>query len=165
MKRVVLVRHAKAVQWGYNDDFTRELTGRGERNAETVSNYLKKNEIIPDLILTSPAARTRQTANIFAASFGYPAERIKKEPNLYHGYTTDEFLDLLRAIPDIKNVVYIFGHNPSIEFYARNLCKLFDNDVPTCASVIIDCPIDSWRNLGARSAQLYQQVNPKDLIE
>jgi phosphohistidine phosphatase len=163
MKRLVMVRHAKAVQWGYDDDFNRELTGRGERNAETVSNFLKSMEIIPDLIITSPATRARQTAQIFAAGFEYPADRIKRELNLYHGYTTDEFLDYLRAIPDKKNVVFIFGHNPSIEFYAKNLCKLFDNDVPTCASVVLDFPCDSWKNIETRTAQLFKQVNPKDL--
>jgi phosphohistidine phosphatase len=165
MKRLVLVRHAKAVQWGYDDDFNRELTGRGERNAEMVSGLLSAKEIIPDLIITSPATRARQTARIFATSFAYPADQIKKEPNLYHGYTTEEFLNYLRTIPDKNNVVFIFGHNPSFEFYARNLCKLFDDNLPTCASIVIDFPCDSWKNIEARSAQLFEQVNPKDLIQ
>jgi phosphohistidine phosphatase len=161
--RLVLVRHAKAEHGGYDDDFSRELTGQGEQNAETVSNFLKSLEIIPDLIITSPATRANQTARIFAACFEYPEVRIKNDFKLYHGYTIAEFLNLLREIPDKNKVVFVFGHNPSIEIYAKNLCKYFNDDVPTCASIVLDFPCDSWEQLENRSAKLFKQVNPKDL--
>ena len=165
MKRLVLVRHAKAVQWGYDEDFRRELTGRGEQDAGKVSSHLNSSGIIPDLMITSPARRARQTARIYASVFRYPADDIKNEFNLYHGLTTDEFMEFLKSLPDQQNTVYIFGHNPSLEFYARNLCKIFDRTLPTCASLVIDFPADSWENLEIRSGQLFLQVNPKDLIE
>ena len=37
MKRVVIVRHAKSVPYGYEDDFNRYLTERGEKDAAKIS--------------------------------------------------------------------------------------------------------------------------------
>jgi phosphohistidine phosphatase len=45
MKRVIIVRHAKAVPYGYDDDFTRDLTGRGVNDAGRIGNELKKREL------------------------------------------------------------------------------------------------------------------------
>lgn len=49
MKRLVLVRHAKAVHWGYQDDFNRELSKRGERDAAKVSSHLREEGSFPTL--------------------------------------------------------------------------------------------------------------------
>ena len=50
MKRVVIVPHGKAVPYGYEDDFTRDLRDRGKNDAELVSQELKKQNVIPDEI-------------------------------------------------------------------------------------------------------------------
>ena len=86
MKRLVLVRHAKAVQWGYEDDFNRDLTERGVSDAGKVSAFLKEKGIRPDLIITSPAARALQTAMIFAGTFNYPEEKVVEEEEMFHGF-------------------------------------------------------------------------------
>lgn len=65
MKRVVIVRHAKSVPYGYDDDFHRDLTERGLLDAEKISSQLKDRGIIPDLVMASPATRTMHTATIF----------------------------------------------------------------------------------------------------
>jgi len=57
MKRLVLIRHAKTEQTGYDQDFQRELTDRGVADAHNIVSDLKKWKIIPDKINTSPAVR------------------------------------------------------------------------------------------------------------
>ncbi len=163
MKRLVLVRHAKAVQWGYEDDFNRDLTNRGRNDAEIVSRFLKEKGIIPDLMITSTARRALQTALLFAGTFSYPEEKIVKKEELFHGYSTEGFLDYIREIPDEMEVVYVFGHNPAIAYYAINLCRNFTHEVPTCSSIVIDFSADKWNEVETRSGALFIQVNPKAL--
>jgi phosphohistidine phosphatase len=66
MKRVILVRHAKSVSYGYDQDYDRTLTDRGEDDAYKISRELKNLKIKPDLFIASPAVRTTQTARIYA---------------------------------------------------------------------------------------------------
>ncbi|HNQ37588.1 MAG: histidine phosphatase family protein [Prolixibacteraceae bacterium] len=163
MKQLVLVRHAKAVQYDYENDFSRELTPRGLEDAVKVSLHLREQGIVPRLIISSPAVRALQTAEIFAGTFSYPLKKIRKEHDLYHGYTTGDFLKLLRTTPDEEDVVYVFGHNPNFENYAWNICRSFSGELPTCSAVVIDLPIERWAQLEARTGTLVMQVNPKSL--
>jgi phosphohistidine phosphatase len=149
MKRLVLVRHAKAVPWGYDDDYHRELTGRGENDARKVSTALKNAAVLPDLIISSPAARALQTAEIFAGIFGYPDHSLVKNQALYDGMTTGELVDLVRHVKDETGCVFLFGHNPSCGFFARGLCRDFSDEMPTCSSVVIDFQIDHWAAVSA----------------
>jgi len=67
MKRLTLMRHADA-RW--NDpampDLDRPLNRRGTAAAEAMARRLLDLELIPDLLLASPARRTQQTADIVA---------------------------------------------------------------------------------------------------
>jgi len=78
MKQLVLVRHAKAVQYDYENDFSRELTPRGLEDAVKVSLHLREQGIVPRLIISSPAVRALQTAEIFAGTFSYPLKKIRR---------------------------------------------------------------------------------------
>lgn len=163
MVQLVLVRHAKAVQWGYEDDFHRELTPRGLDDALKVSFYLREQGVVPRLILSSPATRAMQTAGIFAGSFSYPLERIEQDHGFYLGVTTAEFLRRLQEIPEGKEVVYFFGHNPTLSFFAEQLCTSFGREMPTCSAVVIEFPVGSWAQAEVRTGKLVMQVNPKDI--
>jgi len=163
MKSLVLVRHAKAVQWGYEDDFSRELTDRGKSDAAKVSACLKSTKVIPDMIISSPALRAMQTALIFADTFSFPAEKIIKDKELYDGITTGELIESIQNFPDETECVFIFGHNPSFESYARELCRSFDREMPTSSAVVIDFYEDSWEEINVRSGEPVNQISPKTL--
>ena len=62
MKTLLLMRHAKS-SWKQKDlpDIERPLSSRGEKDAPMMGRMLKKKELIPDLIISSPAVRARQT--------------------------------------------------------------------------------------------------------
>ena len=51
MKQIVIVRHAKAVPYGYEDDFNRDLTERGVNDATKISAELKQRGIKTDVFL------------------------------------------------------------------------------------------------------------------
>ena len=67
MRRLTLMRHADA-RWkdAAVSDLERSLSRRGSTAAELMARRLLELELVPDLVLVSPARRTQQTAEIVA---------------------------------------------------------------------------------------------------
>ena len=65
MKTLFLLRHAKS---SWNDqnlqDFDRPLNARGRKAAELIGTFIKKQKVSPDLVISSPAVRARETIEI-----------------------------------------------------------------------------------------------------
>ena len=113
MKQVVIVRHGKAVPYGYEDDFySRFCANEVKKDARRISDELKKRSILPDKIISSPAKRAFKTAMIFAENLNYRRQDIITVEDIYDGLTTEDFLELIRLLPPDVNTVFFFGHNP-----------------------------------------------------
>lgn len=154
------MRHAKSVSHGYDQDYDRTLTDRGDEDAHTISLELQKLEIHPDLIIASPAVRTTQTARIYAETLGYPFKSILFEKKLYSGKTSENFLSMLQELEDEKETVIVFGHNPTIYYYMHFLMHHFNDEVPTCSTVGIDFEVDSWSKLKERDGKMVFRLIP-----
>ncbi|MFV0337408.1 MAG: phosphohistidine phosphatase SixA [Chthoniobacterales bacterium] len=64
------LRHAEAEDHGIRaSDFERELTKKGQRQAEKMGGFCAALKTPPELILSSPVLRAKQTAETVAASF------------------------------------------------------------------------------------------------
>lgn len=163
MKRVIIVRHAKAVPYGYDADFERELTDRGEKDAGNIGHELKRKGIIPDAMISSPAARALKTAQIFAENLGFPQSQIVEKMDIYHGLTTTELLNIVHNLPETAQTVFFFGHNPGFHYLVTNLSENFWGDMPTCSTVAIDFDIDKWSDIEARAGKIAFQLVPKNL--
>ena len=161
MKRVVIVRHAKSVSYGYDNDFYRDLNERGENDAEKISVKLKDMGVVPDLVIASPATRAMHTATIFCKNLGYDVPKIKKDEVFYTGLTTQGFIDMLQLLSEKVQTVFVFGHNPTVYYLAYNLVKYFNSDMPTCSAVAIDFRAEKWTEVAARVGQLAFQLTPK----
>mgnify|MGYP000491690751 CR=1 FL=1 len=163
MKRVIIVRHAKSVPYGYDNDFYRDLTDRGESDADLISKKLKDLGVNPELVIASPATRAMHTATIFCQNLGYELTKIRKEEVLYEGLTTQGFIDMLQALPETVKTVFVFGHNPTVYYLVYNLVKYFNSDMPTCSTVAIDFQVENWAEVSARVGQLAFQLTPKSI--
>lgn len=163
MKRVIIVRHAKSVPYGYDDDFNRDLTERGVADAEKISSHLAISGISPDLVLASPATRALHTATIFCENLGYNLAQIRKESTFYGSLTTQDFVEILQKLPAKVNTVFVFGHNPTVYYLVYNLVKYFNGDMPTCSTVALDFEIEKWPEISARSGKLAFQLTPKTI--
>ncbi|MFZ0434756.1 MAG: histidine phosphatase family protein, partial [Chthoniobacterales bacterium] len=64
-----LLRHAEA-EPHCADDFSRRLTEKGAKQARRVGCFMKEQCMRPDLILTSPVVRARETAGIVSKILG-----------------------------------------------------------------------------------------------
>ncbi len=80
MKTLYIIRHAKS-SWKDTtlDDFDRSLNKRGKLNAPLMGDRLKSKNIVPDLILSSPAKRAKKTAKIIAEKVEYARVIVNKE--------------------------------------------------------------------------------------
>jgi phosphohistidine phosphatase len=117
-RTLVLLRHAKAETPTDEPDFDRRLTTRGENDADAAGAWLADERIHPDLVLCSPAARTRQTWQgvsiaLAQARDGGGVPEVRYEDGLYAGGRTEVF-DLLRTVPDTVGTVLVVGHNPTV---------------------------------------------------
>ncbi len=68
-----LFRHAKSA-WGdaSSGDFERPLAARGEAAAPLMGRWMADHGLIPDIVLSSPSARTRATCALAFGSLGAP---------------------------------------------------------------------------------------------
>jgi len=163
MKRVIIVRHAKSVPYGYDDDFHRDLTERGIEDANKISKRLNELGIVPDLVMASPAVRTMHTAGIFCKNLSYDLKSVQEESSFYGGVTTQRFVELLQQLTEDVQTVFIFGHNPTVYYLVYNLLKHFTADMPTCSTVALDFEVQRWKDVSARGGKLAFQFVPKGM--
>lgn len=161
MKRVVLVRHAKSVPYGYEDDFNRPLSDRGKKDAAKISAELLRRGIQADAIISSPARRALKTARIFADTLSVDKNRIVEVEDIYDGMTTSEFIALIHQTNPEAETVFFFGHNPDFHYFVANLLRYFDGDMPTCSTVVIEYDVTHWTDIEARMGEKLFQLVPR----
>lgn len=111
-RTLIVLRHAEAAQVPGLSDRERPLTGDGERDARRVGATLRALGHHPDLVLCSPAERTRRTAELALAELPSDAP-VDIESDLYGAYA-DELLGIVRATaPDVGTLLLV-GHNPGV---------------------------------------------------
>jgi phosphohistidine phosphatase len=148
LKRIVLVRHATAVETGpRGSDFHRRLKKRGRREAAIMADATAARVGTPDLMISSPADRAIETARAFADRCGYPQARIEQREELYGGLLPEEFLRIVNDVDDVYSVVMLFGHDPSFSEFASFLVPGFSDSIPKAGVVVIDATGKTWRSL------------------
>jgi phosphohistidine phosphatase len=166
MKLLTLLRHAKS-DWSTDAeaDFDRPLKDRGRRDAPQMGDYFARLALVPDLIVSSPAKRARQTAELFAVAAGYRKE-IQWAEEAYMA-SSGELISIVRDLPDSAGHVLLIGHNPGLENLAAQLIgadaygMAVGIRLPTSAAAHIVLSADVWREVQTNTGQLQWLVNPK----
>jgi phosphohistidine phosphatase len=131
MKNFFVIRHAKSSWKDENlEDFDRPLNKRGEIDAPLMAKHLKKRGIKPDLILCSPALRTKTTAQIIAKELDC-IKLIQYDKELYEADEKTIFAKLIEINENLMTV-FIIGHNPGLNDFLSTIVG-FDENFPTCA--------------------------------
>jgi phosphohistidine phosphatase len=132
MKTLYLARHAKSY-WKDQSipDFDRPLNKRGKRDAPFIGEVLKGKKVRPDLIISSPARRTKKTALAIAEKIGYPAKKILFSEELYEASSTI-IIKVIKKIDEKYNSVIIFGHNPGLTLLNNHISDHYIDNIPTC---------------------------------
>ena len=169
MKRLLLLRHAKAAPGDGYDDFERELTESGGVDAAQMGDFLAAQDLVPDLVVYSGARRTRETAEIVMGRWARAVEAY--EENAIYDATRHLILGLLRKLPDRVNSVMVVGHNPGMGDVANALAGKGEKHerlrlaakYPTCGLAVLEFEGPSWADLSAHAAKLDRFVTPADL--
>lgn len=168
-RELLLMRHAKS-DWdsGAASDFERPLAVRGRRDAPRMGRWLAREGLIPDYVVSSPAARARETVRAVLEALPGPALPVHWEPRLYEA-ACGVLLEVLGEIPTEACRVLFVGHNPGLEALLRHLVggvlpagARADKLLPTGAVAHLDMPPD-WQNLAPGAARCRLVMRPKDL--
>lgn len=113
MDRLILMRHGKAERDSESgDDFDRRLDARGVRESVAMGETLADLGLIPDLVLVSSAARTRDTWAAVKPSFPNAASRY--EDSLYHA--DDRMVRrMAEQAGEPGGAIMVVGHNPGLQ--------------------------------------------------
>ena len=147
MKRLYLIRHAKS-SWKNLDlpDIDRPLNKRGERDAPFMGKRLKKYDVKPGIIISSPANRALKTAKIIAKKIDYPADGIIVKDSLYAA-SIPSILNIINYIDDSIQEAMLFGHNPEFTSLANFLANHDIDNIPTCGIFCADFDVESWKDV------------------
>lgn len=161
MKKIFLIRHAKS-SWDESrlSDFERPLNKRGNRDAPFMAALLKKEKVQPDIIISSPAKRAITTAEIFASELDYPFKKILTEISIYES-GIKELETIVQSIPDENKTALLFGHNPTLTFYANHLGDKFITNIPTCGVLGIELKVKSWPEVEWGKGKIFLFEFPK----
>jgi phosphohistidine phosphatase len=169
MRRLFLVRHAKAELSVGRDDYARKLTERGRADARRVAKTLAARRFLPELLIHSGAARAKETAEIFAAEWRSHVA-LKKDAYLYDASLTT-LMDRTRALRDEHKQVGLVGHNPGFGELAAALAgagakqdlQRLAAKYPTCAVAVLDFSIERWEEVEPNSGMLALYLTPGEL--
>ena len=166
MARITLFRHAKAETPRIDlADFERTLATRGRRNAGEMGQFIANNGILPDLVIISPATRTRQTHEL--ASAHWPAVPSIVVDSIYEASATSLLLAIEQHGADCENVMVI-GHNPGLVVLMNNLvAEDYSGQnmsyFPTCCVADIGFEARTIRNINPEQGRLLSLVRVRDL--
>jgi phosphohistidine phosphatase len=170
MLTLALLRHAKSA-WDNPalGDFDRPLNARGQKNAPEAGMALRELGFRPDLILCSPAKRTRETLALVVPELRGEAPKIAFEDALYHA-SASHMLDRLHQLSGARTVLLV-GHNPGIHALALTLAgrgdgadmALLSDRYPTSGIVLLTFEAANWRDIAAAKGHLLTFWTPRRL--
>jgi phosphohistidine phosphatase len=151
-RALVILRHAKAEPpERYAKDIERPLSARGHRDAAAAGEWLVRHGLSPDLVLCSPAVRTRETwQEVLAALQNEPT--VVFDPILYSGGTQDALALVTTTQPDAAQVLLI-GHDPTASVLSRLLDPAATEGLRT-SGIAVHRFDGAWTDLGKDAAKL-----------
>ena len=118
--QLYLLRHADADTPAPTDE-ARMLSEKGRAQARRVGKFCRENDILPEVVLTSPLVRAEETARIVAREIEC---EVVIEPFLGSGASPTSLLDGLRAYR--FESMMIVGHEPDFSQLAATLLGIPD---------------------------------------
>jgi phosphohistidine phosphatase len=161
-RRLTLLRHGQAQPIdSCAEDFERELTRRGIIEAQEIAQRILQRNLIPDLILVSPAERAWSTAEIVAAACELDAKQIQGARELYLATPEATWRVLANRAGSLKHIM-ICGHNPGLSQIASRLGpKPQTRELPTGGIATAHWHNADWATLQPESAESCELDDPE----
>ena len=147
MKYLSLLRHGKAIR--SNDfpvDRDRPLAKRAQADLAVVVKVMNQYSPPVDWIVSSPARRARQTAELAQEGLNGQVPIVWDEDIYEQG--VEYIMSIVGEIPDKIEHVLLVGHNPTLEQMVSGLCAgsthHLTNSLPTSGVATVELQIMSW---------------------
>ena len=146
MKTLLLLRHAKSPHPSGVADRDRPIVPEAGRRVARLARELAAAGVVPDLVLSSDAARALATARLYAAAVQAPEPMA--QPRLYAPGSPEAILEAIQACGTAAEVLLVVAHNPGLEELG-NLLTLRPvlGPMEAGALALFMADIDSWADL------------------
>lgn len=172
MKKVILLRHAKS-SWDDPgvEDHDRPLNKRGRVSAPLISRWLSQRRHLPEMVLCSSSARTRETVSRMRDAMpDLPQPVVERE--LYHA-SPCVMRDRLAKLPRDCDTVMLVGHNPGLGSLVRKMsdgkenrrCRRAYEHFPTGAAAVLELDVDDWSKVDFNQARFVDFAVPRELMD
>ncbi|MEO5367021.1 MAG: histidine phosphatase family protein [Magnetococcus sp. WYHC-3] len=167
-RKLLIMRHAKSA-WDTDapTDFERPLSKRGIKDAPKMGRFIKREKLVVQHVVSSPAERAQQTAREVCRVIDFKRKALHLDPRIY-GAALEDLLEVLGEVPARKKTVLLVGHNPGLEYlfsFLVNKPELNDDGsdlIKTATLVQLKMP-DDWSDLTPGCAALLAVTHPRDL--
>jgi phosphohistidine phosphatase len=165
-RELLVLRHAKSA-WDTDapTDFERPLAKRGKRDCPRMGRWLEERGLVPDVTVSSPAKRARQTARRTLDAMGEPEDAVLYDERIY-GAGLGTLLGVLAECPAESRRVMLVGHNPAFEelvAFLGGAAAVTPPDgklMPTATVAHLRMP-DDWGELAYGAAEIVEIMRPK----
>ena len=159
MKKLVIIRHGEFL---HRDprvlDIDCPLTREGRKNISEVVSTLSGQGICPDLVLTSPARRAQETAEIFVKKMALSPDELSVNDSIYEAEQS-QLLRLIHALDNSIETVVLIGHNPGVSALLRYLVDPAMSEVSPSSGAVIDLEVNHWRDASFRNVVQKQVIS------
>jgi phosphohistidine phosphatase len=175
MLRLLLLRHSKAERARSGErDHERQLAERGRDDAPKIGAYLSKHRYLPDRVVVSTSARTRETWSLAAAAIpskpGKP--QVDFDERIYES-TPKALLAVIQETGPKVRTLMLVGHNPSMQELAVQLVATGDIEtrerlqeaLPTSGLAVFEFVLDGWDRVHPQSGRLKHFITPRSIAE
>jgi phosphohistidine phosphatase len=153
VRSLYLIRHAEAVSaFQSSSDYSRNLSDEGIITSSQLGAKIKLSGFVPDLILSSPATRARQTIENIVQAAGFTVS-VNFDEDIYEASVGTMLKKVNQISSDVRNAI-IVGHNPTISFFAEYLTNDLIGNVSPGQLVKISFGADYWGMVSKGSGYL-----------
>jgi phosphohistidine phosphatase len=157
------MRHAKS---SWKDagmrDFERPLNERGRQSAPLMGRLLRRRKTLPDLVVSSPAERARETTALVTESAAVRAP-VRFDERIYEAAAAT-LLEVVAQMDESADTALLVGHNPGMEELIASLTGAQER-MPTAAVACVTLDIEKWAKARAGAGRLEWVARPKELDE
>jgi len=163
MKTVILFRHGKS-NWNakYGKDYERPLADRGILASKKMGIYIAETNQIPDMVISSPANRSYNTAKLAIAAGNWNLPIILLDPLYLASQST--ILSLLSKQKNEFSSICVVGHEPSMSSFIDNHTQKGNIKYPTGTMALINFDIDFWVEIKEQKGILKWLKRPKEIL-
>ncbi len=162
MKTLVIVRHGA---FNHSNpqiaDIDRPLNHHGHHQISQTADRFVSLSIHPDLLISSPAKRAIETAEMYAKKLGVSSESIRIEEDIFEAERA-EILRVVHAFDDAAQTVVLFGHHSAVTKLLHHLVDSEIEKMPLGSFVVLELSAENWHAVSFKKGRLVEYDEPRE---